>query len=38
MDAICNEQTISTWPIVNGKQNGIVVIDIRMNIDQRLFL
>ena len=29
---------VSTWLIINGMQNGTVVIDVRENIDARLCL
>ena len=35
----CLQWTIvSTWLIINGMQNGTVVIDVRVNIDARLCL
>lgn len=37
-DALCIEQIVSTWLIMNGMQNGTVAIDGKENVDARLFL
>lgn len=38
MDTICNEQMISTWHVINGKQNSIVITGLRINIELRRFI